>query len=489
MSDELTVSASDIEVDEAAAYFGATESSEVLHAMMAMPREQAMIQFFELLSDIVLRPGDFDFEAASERMQCEGGEIYYLVAGHLGLMSMPDPLLQALGLPDSSGETAAADAGIADGDRAALERLADPMRMMKLFAVAHQTGSKDEVVNYINGFEGFLKNVGGSVPALVSISTELDAALDVAGHVLPIATLASGSATAATVDVPETTSLPAPVETAPPAAAPPEPEVASDLEPATVPLPTTPAHEPAPAPATPSTVALPASTVALPEVAPVPEEEVSINIESEKQVAKATQDAFSGAFSSELVPEPEPVPASETAPEETEFVSAAEHFIAADEDGSGALDVEELAQATGTSLEEASALHAEADTDGDGVVTLSEFIASPAAEKTASLPKPVAPVRRPLAQRPAPTQPQAQPAQPPPQPQPWQQQPPQQAWPQQRPQQQGWQQPPQQQGWPRPQAPLVQPTIRSGVHCRGCGIGLDPYWRFCPVCGQQNLGY
>ncbi|GIR76826.1 MAG: hypothetical protein CM15mP78_15250 [Candidatus Poseidoniales archaeon] len=171
MSDELTVSASDIEVDEAAAYFGATESSDVLHAMMAMPREQAMIQFFELLSDIVLRPGDFDFEAASERMQCEGGEIYYLVAGHLGLMSMPDPLLQA-GFARFLWETTAADAGIADGDRAALERLADPMRMMKLFAVAHQTGSKDEVVNYINGFEGFLKNVGGSVPALVSISTE-----------------------------------------------------------------------------------------------------------------------------------------------------------------------------------------------------------------------------------------------------------------------------------------------------------------------------
>ena len=83
MSDELTVSASDIEVDEAAAYFGATESSDVLHAMMAMPREQAMIQFFELLSDIVLRPGDFDFEAASERMQCEGGEIYYLSLIHI----------------------------------------------------------------------------------------------------------------------------------------------------------------------------------------------------------------------------------------------------------------------------------------------------------------------------------------------------------------------------------------------------------------------
>ncbi|DAC27964.1 MAG TPA: hypothetical protein D7H81_07305, partial [Candidatus Poseidoniales archaeon] len=33
----------------------------------------------------------------------------------------------------------------------------------------------------------------------------------------------------------------------------------------------------------------------------------------------------------------------------------------------------------------------------------------------------------------------------------------------------------------------VQPTIRSGVNCRSCGIGIDPYWRFCPVCGSQNL--
>ena len=505
MSDETAASPQGIEVDDAAAYFGVTESSDVLHAMMAMPREQAMIQFFELLSDIVLRPGDFDFEAASERMQCEGGEIYYLVAGHLGLMSMPDPLLQALGMPDSSGETASPADGIGEGDRAALERLADPMRMMKLFAVAFQTGSKDEVVQYMSGVEGYLNNVSGSVAALVAINQELDAALDVAGHVLPIATLASGAAAAATVEVPETTSLPEPAPE--PTPAPVEAVQAASTvpsEPTGVPLPTSAQPEPAPAPASEPVVPLPASTVALPEVAPMEVEEPTINVESEKQVAKATQDAFSGAFSSELIPEPEPSPdvvatpdsAVPVAEEEPEFVSAAEHFIAADEDGSGALDVEELAQATGTSLEEAAELHAEADTDGDGVVTLSEFIASPAAEKTAALPKPVAPVRRPLGQRATQAQPQPAPVQQPPQPpqpQPWQQQqqPQQQGWPAQQ-SQQGWpQQPPQQpqQGWPRPQAPLVQPTIRSGVHCRGCGIGLDPYWRFCPVCGQQNLGY
>jgi hypothetical protein len=502
MSDEMNPTSEGIEVDDAAAYFGATESSDVLHAMMAMPREQAMVQFFEILSDIVLRPGEFDFEAASERMQCEGGEIYYLVAGHLGLMSMPDPLLQALGMPDSSGETATGTAAVSEQQRSSLEALSDPMRMMKLFAVAFQTGGNDEVLNYMNRFQSMLNNIEGSLDALVSINNELDAALDLAGHVLPIATLASGAASAATVDVPETTVLPAaPAEPTAPAA-PPEPSV---------PLPGgAPAESSSPEPVPSPSVALPTAAVALPERSTEAVPEQGLNIESEKQVAKATQDAFSGAFSSQLVPEAEPSESVEpeanetvvSAEDETEFVSAAEHFIAADEDGSGALDVEELAQATGTSIEEATALHAEADTDGDGVVTLSEFISSPAAEKTAALPKPVAPVRRPLGQRQAaqPTAPVQQPpapvAQPPAQPtQPWQQAPPQQSWPQQQPPRQSWpQQQPPQQGWPQqrpnqPQAPLVQPTIRSGVHCRNCGIGLDPYWRFCPVCGAQNMGY
>lgn len=503
MADEASSGSPTIEVDEAAAYFGVTDSSDVLHAMMAMPREQAMVQFFEVLSDIVLRPGDFDFEAASERMQCEGGEIYYLVAGHLGLMSMPDPILQALGMPDSSGEATGQTAGSIDaGQREALERLADPMRMMKLFAVAHQTGANAEVEKYLQGFESLLANVGGSVPALVTINQELDAALDVAGHVLPIPSLASGSASAASVDVPETVSLPATPEPAvapsPPPSAP-SPAAVEPTEPAApetnVPLP---GSTPAPAPEPSDIVPLPSPTVALPDVEEDDLEPSSVNVENEREVARATQDAFAGAFSSQLEPEPVHVEPTETvaAPEpvEEEFVSAAEHFIAADEDGSGALDVEELAQATGTTLEEAAQLHAEADTDGDGVVTLSEFIASPAAEKTASLPKPVAPVRRPLGQtnqptaaqpnpvtqrpQPLPTQPQAPMGQQPPAAQGWQQPPP----------MQGWQQPPVQ-GWQQPQRPLVQPTIRSGIHCRGCGIGLDPYWRFCPVCGQQNLGY
>lgn len=511
-----------IEVDDAAMYFGVTDSSDMLHAMMGMPKEAAFLKFFELLSDIVLQPGDFDFEAASDRMQCEGGEIYYLVAGHLGLMSMPDPLLDALGMPNSTGEAASPAIGsINDAQRAELERLADPMRMMKLFAVAHQTGGSDEVKNYLSGLEALLSNVAESAEGLMKVNHELDAALDVAGHILPIPSLSSGSAAAATVSVPDpSVALPQP-ESPPPAVA--SPAVASPTVEEKVPLPSAPSPEPATEPASAPPVAT--ATVELPKVESNQAEEPAVNMENDRQVARATQDAFSGAFSAVLLPEDDPVAKSvvseASAPVETreagtpdgpepvepveegdEFVSAAEHFIAADGDGSGALDVEELAAATGTSIEEAEQLHAEADTDGDGVVSLSEFISSPAAERTAALPKPVAPVRKPLVSNQAPAQRQPAPVQQRPQPlpqQPWQQQPPQQAQPQQQqpwqqqPPQQGWQQPPQQQGqrpgWPQPQTPMIQPTIRSGIHCRGCGIGLDPYWRFCPVCGQQNLGY
>ena len=146
---------------------------------------------------------------------------------------------------------------------------------------------------------------------------------------------------------------------------------------------------------------------------------------------------------------------------------------------------------TGLSIEETQELHSQADVDNDGSLSLSEVIASPAAEKLSALPRPVSPVRRPVNRR-EPVQPKEvinqQPiAQPTQQSQPVQQHPQYpQPVPQPAPQVQPMQRPQQinQQPWSQP----VQPTIRSGVLCRGCGIGLDPYWRHCPVCGGQNLG-
>ena len=526
-----------IEVDEAAAYFGVVETSDAVHQLMAMNRFEAMENFFAQLSDIVLTAGEFDFEAASERMQCEGGEIYFLVAGHLSLLNITDPLLNYLGLENSLGQGAGNCQREATGtDYDSLKELSDPMKILKLLAIAYTTGGKGEVTRYFNGFETLISNPGANESALLSISNELIISLDVAGHALPIPTLASGKAASAAVAIPAETAKP-PVQT----------------KQGLVPL-QTPAHESIPLPSE-GTIPLPSaeSNVSVPVAVPIPVpvpvmaaeiEQAPVNNENLKEVAKATQDAFAGAFNIGVEEETAPVVEEETAPvvEETQpevvqveqlivttseenkpqqdkFVSAAEHFIAADSDGSGQLSIEELAEATDSTIEEATALHAQADTDGDGSVSLSEFMSSAAGEKAASLPKPVAPVRKPLNDN---AQPKVeQETTPTPQPRPiqsnqqqqqewnqqqqqlqqqqqqqqqWdqqqqqlQQQQQQQQWNQQQQQQQQWNQQ-QQQGWNQPQT-AVQPTIRSGVMCRGCGIGLDPNWKHCPICGSANAGY
>jgi hypothetical protein len=522
-----------IEVDDAAAYFGITESSDMVHTLMAMDRLEAMEKFFEVLSDIVLLPGEFDFNAASERIQCEGGEIYYLVAGHLGIMTMPDSLSHYLGTPDSAGDSSGNTPSLSEEELAKLTTLADPMKLLKLLAVAYATGGKGEVTRYLTTVESFLAQPEANKASLLTVAEELEAALDVAGHALPVPTLASGVAASASVPMAPTPSAPAPAPVPKPAVNEPS-----------IPLPTASKPVPLPTAVTPES---PTAKVELPPMVNEPVVEPTVDTTNEKQVAKATQDAFAGAFDIGLKeettevpappPAPEPVsvelpepmvpdasvPVQEVLPEPVQepatpepavsplempvteeelFTSAAEHFIAADTDGSEQLSVEELAVATGTTLEEATVLHAEADTDGDGSVSLSEFMSSPAAGKAAGLPRPVAPVRKPLTQ---PVQQQQEPQQPPQQPQQqsqqqqqgWNQQQQQQGWNQQHQQQQAWNQQQQQQGWNQqqpthqwnqahPTMPSVQPTIRSGVMCRGCGIGLDPYWRFCPICGTQN---
>ena len=178
-----------IEVDDAAAYFGVFESSDALHQMMEMPREAAFEKFFALLSDLVLKPGDFDFEEASERLNCEGGEIYFLVAGHLGVMSLPEQLALAI----SEGQ-------FSDSESEQLQEIADPMRLLKLFAIAQQTGGDGEATKYLNGVESLLSNPAANKDALLSLASEIKASFDVAGHVTPVASLASGGAGAKEIE-------------------------------------------------------------------------------------------------------------------------------------------------------------------------------------------------------------------------------------------------------------------------------------------------
>ena len=475
-----------IDVDEAAEYFGATSSSDGLHAMLAMSREDAFVAFFRQLSDLVLQPGDFDFMEAGIRMSCEGGELYYLVAGHLGLMSMADPLRSFLGQDDSEGNAGEGGVTVTGAQRDALERLSDPMRLMRLFAVANETGGEDEVRGYLRGMESHLSAVTSNESTLVQVALDLDASLDVAGQVLPVAALAGGGASATALEIRPT----APIEV-PPTPSPVADSAVAEVAPL---MPASPAPKDAvPLPAGPSAVPLPSAPS---DAAPAPEPVVADLDDRRKNEAAA--DAFAGAFGSMMAPEPTPEPMEASEPEP---VTDEERFLAADEDESGGLSIEELAEATGTDLEEAARLHAAADVDGDGQVTMEEFVGSQAAEVASALPRPVraAPVRAPVGQQPNPAQP-PQPA-PMPQPRPMQPQAPVGGgWPQQQRStlgrqsaagwaqqpQQGWAQP-QQQGWVQP-APMhnVPPTIPSGLRCPGCGVGIDGQWRFCPVCGTRN---
>ena len=485
-----------IEVDEAAAYFGVFESSDALHQMMEMSRDDAFERFFALLSDLVLKPGDFDFEEASERLNCEGGEIYFLVAGHLGVMTLPEQLSLAI----SEGQ-------FSDTESTLLQEIADPMRLLKLFAIAQQTGGEGEATKYLKGVESLMSNPAANKDALLSLASEVQAAFDVAGHVTPIPSLASGNASAKEV---ETSYVPpaAPVEQKEVAVLEEKPESISIPLPEPEPVGEV---EKVPLPVAEQSVQVPKS-----DPVPLPKVEQPKQVVDDRKESEKTDDAFAGAFSvmapepdpepepepePEREPEPEPEPEPEQKPEpEPELepepepeATLDEAFAAADSDNSGGLSVQEVADATGLNLDEAEKLHAEADVDGDGQVTLEELKSRPEVAEKMALPKPVKPVRagiqHPRPQQPAPQQNMQQNQQ-----QQWlaqqQQQQQQQAWlaQQQQQQQQAWlaqQRQQQQQGWGQPVQPM-QPTIRSGIHCRGCRIGVDPNWRFCPVCGTQN---
>ena len=487
-----------IEVDDAAAYFGVVDSSDVLQQMMSMDSKQALSKALEHLADIILRPGEFDFEAASERLQCEGGEIYFLIFGHLNLMALPDPLLQFAGQPDSTGAANTAHPLATLDVVQALKPLFDPMQFLKILAIAHATGGTTEVERYLQSIESIMAAPSGNVEKMQTMAEELKSSLDVAGHALPMALFASDQAQPAEIEMGTIIERrePAPA----PAPAEPEPEVISEPEPTPEVVASQPEVE---------SVPLPTESVPLPSVdsVPLPSQDEPVEetgFKNEVEVDHAAQDAFAGAFGSQLVPEPEvvPEPVEEVVPEpvepvvsepgpvveeqpEEEWVSDAERFIAADVDDSGSLSVEELAVAANVTIEEAKELHTAADTDGDGEVSLSEFVSSEAAQKMSSLPRPVAPVRRPIqSQQPSQQQPQ----------QPVRQQPtspgvaaPQMGWQQPLPQQQPMPQPMQQPMMPQQPTMNIQPTIRSGIHCRGCGIGLDPNWRFCPICGNMNM--
>jgi len=249
-----------IEVDEAAAYFGITESSDVIVRLSQSDRLNGLGEFLALTVDLVLKD-EFDFQSAAVRLGCEDGEIYYLLSGPFGLLTMTDPLRRYLGQEDSEGETGP-HPGIPESEIAALDQLNDIMVLMRIVAIAHLVGGLQLLDHTLVTFEAWMLGPAAHKQQLLALSAELDNALNEAkaGSISPLNSL--GVPTAAPAPAP------APTAAAPAPAPAPQPEVQPQPAPTPVHAPIQPAVQPQPAPA-PAPAPAPVQPVAPPQPAPV----------------------------------------------------------------------------------------------------------------------------------------------------------------------------------------------------------------------------
>ena len=80
-----------IDVDETAAYFGVTKTADLIMRLNTTDRLNGLGEFLTLTSDLLLTDS-FDFDVVSERLECESGEIYYLLSGPFEIFTMTDGL-------------------------------------------------------------------------------------------------------------------------------------------------------------------------------------------------------------------------------------------------------------------------------------------------------------------------------------------------------------------------------------------------------------
>ena len=246
-----------IEVDEAAAYFGVTESSDIIVRLNQSDRLNGLGEFLSLTVDLVLKD-EFDFQSAASRIGCEDGEVYYLLSGPFGLLTVTDPLRRYLGQPDSEGETGP-HPGIPENEIAALDQLNDVMVLMRMVAIAHLVGGLRLLDHTLVTFEAWMMSPGAHKQQLLALCAELDNALNEAkaGSISPLHSL--GVPTAAPAP------QPAPQAPAPQPAVEPQPAPT----PVHAPIQPTVQPQPAPAPVQPLMPPQPAPVVSAPPPQPV----------------------------------------------------------------------------------------------------------------------------------------------------------------------------------------------------------------------------
>ena len=412
-----------IDVDETSAYFGVTQTSDLILRLNETDRLNGLGEFLTLTSDLLLT-GQFDFDVVSERLGCESGEIYYLFAGPFGILTMTDPLRLYLGQQDSEGNEGTAP-DIPTEEIAALDTFNDPFRILKLLAVGHTVGGIKELDLYIAAFEELIVDASTNRVRLIALKAQLDQVLDKAKTTLEVSGLSVLSMTQVASKI-----IRAP-EGAPP------PKVAE--------------------PTTESTSPNPVEVVT--SVAPEPVTITPESIPNPQNISDA-EDALAAAFSGDNQPSTNSSLSVDSGPEDDSLASA--------------FSVPTPAPVVTPAPNQTRSLVTE---DPVKMADVSPESVPPKAPIPADTPTVLAPSRAPIGSRPAPTQPSFGQAA----------QPTFGALPSGAPSAAAAPRPAGTGKVRNAGAFGIRATIQTGVFCASCGIGVEHHWRHCPLCSNRLM--
>ena len=439
-----------IAVDEAAAYFGVTDSADIVVRLNQTDRLNGLGEFFSLTIDLIFLP-EFGFEEAANRLGCEGGEIYYLLSGPFELVTISDSLRYYIGQENSDGERGP-HPGLPEYEMNVIEQLTDIFSLLRLFGLGHLIGGLPLMAHYISMYESLTASPAANKDSILRLAVELHQATEQAksGSVTPIACLGApvqGSVpqVAPPPSPPPQLTAPAPAPAMAPAPTSPQPVVAP-----AIPLAPQPVEAPAPALAptpTPTPTPMPMPTlVPTPEPAPLP---VISEVKPSEPTAidlEAASDAFASQFAA--------AESIDNTPLEVPQIS--QQFTSIDLNLDGQLSTDEISQAANISTHEATEMVDLVDKNDDGQVSFKEFTDKPHA---------VSPKRAPIREEEFSSLPDT-----------------------------------------TPKLEIssleavsslvsdgnngksasVHNVIQSGNNCPRCGIGVEHEWIYCPVCNAQQ---
>lgn len=160
---------SGIDVDETAAYFGITESSQILLELENADRFSSIAIVLNKISDLLLTD-TFDLDSGSNRLNVESGEIYYILTGPLKLIELTNNLQDFLGLGLEGNMT---KPNISESEFSSLEKLLDPITILKIYAIGDVTGGNKELAKYVFTFDEMIKNPEQNVSHLIQIQNDM----------------------------------------------------------------------------------------------------------------------------------------------------------------------------------------------------------------------------------------------------------------------------------------------------------------------------